>query len=303
MYLSFFMSNNFSDLSILIVTYKTDLNILEKCLSSIDPSIKIIIIENSSKFINKNQVVNKYKNVSIFCTGSNLGYGKGNNYGLQKIDTKYALILNPDIVCEKNYFENLKVYLDKELDFSIIGSQYFDNETYAPAGFFDSNLSLKDSDHLKDLNLFKVDWVVGCSMLLNLKKFKSKLIFDENFFLFFEEFDLCKKLKKNGEKVYSSSKLIVNHLGFKSSTYLTDEINLMKLRSWHFMWSYFYYHKKNEGYFNALKVSLGKLIRSLFKLILFTIVFDKKKRTNYLYRFLGLLNSIIGKKSFYRINS
>ena len=297
------MNNNFSDLSVVIVTYKTNLNILEKSLSSIDPSVKIIIIENSPKFINEDQIANKYKNVSIFCTGSNIGYGRGNNYGLHKVDTNYALILNPDIVCEKSYFENLKIYLNNELDFSIIGSQYLDNETYTPAGFFDSNLCLKDADYIQDLNLSKVDWVVGCSMLLNLNKFKNKLIFDENFFLFFEEFDLCKKLKREGEKVYSSSKLIVNHFGFKSSTDLSDEIDLIKIRNWHYMWSYFYYHKKNEGYFNALKVSLAKLIRSLFKLILFTIIFNKKKRTNYCYRFLGLLNSMIGKKSSYRINS
>jgi len=297
------MNDNFSNLSVVIVTYKTNLNILEKSLSSIDPSVKIIIIENSPKFINEDQIANKYKNVSIFCTGSNIGYGRGNNYGLQKVDTNYALILNPDIVCEKSYFENLKIYLNNELDFSIIGSQYLDNETYAPAGFFDSNLCLKDADYIQDLNLSKVDWVVGCSMLLNLNKFKNKLIFDENFFLFFEEFDLCKKLKREGEKVYSSSKLIVNHFGFKSSTDLSDEIDLIKIRNWHYMWSYFYYHKKNEGYFNALKVSFGKLIRSLFKLILFTIIFNKKKRTNYCYRFLGLLNSMIGKKSSYRINS
>jgi len=297
------MNNNFSDLSVVIVTYKTNLNILEKSLSSIDPSVKIIIIENSPKFINEDQIANKYKNVSIFCTGSNIGYGRGNNYGLQKVDTNYALILNPDIVCEKSYFENLKIYLNNELDFSIIGSQYLDNETYTPAGFFDSNLCLKDADYIQDLNLSKVDWVVGCSMLLNLNKFKNKLIFDENFFLFFEEFDLCKKLKREGEKVYSSSKLIVNHFGFKSSTDLSDEIDLIKIRNWHYMWSYFYYHKKNEGYFNALKVSLIKLIRSLFKLILFTIIFNKKKRTSYCYRFLGLLNSMIGKKSSYRINS
>ena len=297
------MNNNFSDLSVVIVTYKTNLNILEKSLSSIDPSVKIIIIENSHKFINEDQIANKYKNVSIFCTGSNIGYGRGNNYGLHKVDTNYALILNPDIVCEKSYFENLKIYLNNELDFSIIGSQYLDNETYAPAGFFDSNLCLKDADYIQDLNLSKVDWVVGCSMLLNLNKFKNKLIFDENFFLFFEEFDLCKKLKREGEKVYSSSKLIVNHFGFKSSTDLSDEIDLIKIRNWHYMWSYFYYHKKNEGYFNALKVSLIKLIRSLFKLILFTIIFNKKKRTSYCYRFLGLLNSMIGKKSSYRINS
>ena len=297
------MSNNFSDLSVIIVTYNTNLNMLEKCLSSIDPSVKIIIVENSSKFINEDQISNKYKNVSIFCSGENIGYGRGNNYGLQKVDTKYALILNPDIVCEKNYFENLKKYLNEALDFSIIGSQYLDNNTYAPAGFFDSDLSLKDADHMQDLNLSKVDWVVGCSMLLNLKKFKSKSIFDENFFLFFEEFDLCKFLKKNGEKVYSSSKLIVSHLGFKSSTDLTDEIDLIKLRNWHYMWSYFYYHKKNDGYFNALRVSIGKLVRSFLKTILFTMIFNKKKRTNYFYRFMGLLNSMMGKKSLFRINN
>ena len=297
------MSNNFSDLSVIIVTYKTNLVILEKCLSSIDPSVKIIIVENSSKFINEDHISNKYKNVSIFCSGENTGYGRGNNYGLQRVDTKYALILNPDIICEKNYFENIKNYLNDELDFSIIGSQYLDNDTYAPAGFFDSELNLKDADYTQDLNLSKVDWVVGCSMLLNLKKFKSKSIFDENFFLFFEEFDLCKFLKKNGEKVYSSSKLIVNHFGFKSSTDLTDEIDLIKLRNWHYMWSYFYYHKKNDGYFNALRVSIGKLVRSLLKTILFTLIFNKKKRINYFYRFMGLLNSMIGKKSFFRINN
>ena len=297
------MSNNFSDLSVVIVTYKTNLAILEKCLSSIDPSVKIIIVENSSKFINEDQISNKYKNVSIFCSGENIGYGGGNNYGLQKVDTKYALILNPDIICEKNYFQNLKNYLNDELDFSIIGSQYIDNELYAPAGFFDSDLSLKDAEYIQNLNLSKVDWVVGCSMLLNLKKFKSKFIFDENFFLFFEEFDLCKFLKKNGENVYSSSKLIVNHFGFKSSTDLTKEIDLIKLRNWHYMWSYFYYHKKNEGYLKALKVSFGKLLRSLFKTILFTLILNKKKRVNYLYRFLGLLNSMIGNKSFFRIKN
>ncbi len=292
------MNNNFSDLSVVIVTYKTNLNILEKSLSSIDPSVKIIIIENSPKFINEDQIANKYKNVSIFCTGSNIGYGRGNNYGLQKVDTNYALILNPDIVCEKSYFENLKIYLNNELDFSIIGSQYLDNETYAPAGFFDSNLCLKDADYIQDLNLSKVDWVVGCSMLLNLNKFKNKLIFDENFFIFFEEFDLCKKLKREGEKVYSSSKLIVNHFGFKSSTDLTDEIDLIKIRNWHYMWSYFYYHKKNEGYFNALKVSFGKLIRSLFKLILFTIIFNKKKKNKLLLSFFRIIKFNDWKKIF-----
>ena len=180
------MSNNFSDLSVIVVTYKTDLKILEKCLSSIDPSIKVFIIENSPKFINTDQIVNNYKNVSIFCTGSNLGYAGGNNYGLKKVNTNFALILNPDIVCENDYFKNINAYLNNNIDFCIIGSQYLDNQTYAPAGFFNDNLNLKDASKLIDFNLYDVDWVVGCSMLLNLKKFKNNIVFNENFFIFFE---------------------------------------------------------------------------------------------------------------------
>ena len=297
------MSDNFSDLSVVIVTYKTDLNILEKCLSSIDPSIKVFIIENSSKFINENQILNNYKNVSIFCTGTNLGYAKGNNYGLKIINTNYALILNPDFVCESNYFKNIKDYLSNNIDFCIIGSQYLDNQIYKPAGFFNSNLNLNDAIKLKDYNLYEVDWVVGCSILLNLKKFKTSNIFDENFFLFFEEFDLCKKLKTNKEKVYSSSNLIVDHSGFKSSTLVKNEIDLIKLRNWHFMWSYFYYHKKNDGYFYALRNILSRLVRSFLKFVFFTIFFNNKKRVKYLYRLLGLYNSILGKESSFRIKN
>ena len=296
------MNNDFNNLSVIILTYKTELDILEKCLSSIDSNIKILLIENSDKFINENQIKNNYKNVSIFCTGSNLGYGGGNNFGLNKVDTKYALILNPDIICDKEYFNNLKKYLNSEVNFDIIGSQYLDNENYAPAGFFDNKLKLKDAKYDSELSLYKIDWVVGCSMLINLEKFNNKSIFDENFFLFFEEFDLCKSLNRENKKVFSSSKLIVNHLGYKSSTVINNEEGLLKLRNWHYMWSYFYYHKKNDGYLKALQVSAGKLMRSFIKIIFFSIIFNRKKKINYLFRFLGLLNSMLGKKSYFRIN-
>ena len=101
--------------------------------------------------------------------------------------------------------------------------------------------------------------------------------------------------------MYSSPKLLVNHLGFKSSTEV-NEIDLIKLRSWHFMWSYFYYHKKNDGYFNAVKLTIGKVIRSIFKMIFYTIMNNEKKKILYKYRFLGAINSMSGKNSWFRIN-
>ena len=93
---------------------------------------------------------------------------------------------------------------------------------------------------------------------------------------------------------------MINHYGFKSSTENTKEIDLIKLRSWHYMWSFFYYHRKNNGYFSALKNSIGKLLRSFFKMIFYSLTNKTKNKILYKYRFLGVINSILGKKSWFR---
>ena len=53
------------------------------------------------------------------------------------------------------------------------------------------------------------------------------------------------------------------------------------------MWSSFYFYKKNYNYFYALKKLLGKFIKSFFKMIFYTITFQKNKKNKYFHRFLG----------------
>ena len=297
------MNNSLSELTVIVVTFKTDITLLKNCLNSIDSRVKVILVENSNSFENKNEIESQYKNVKIVCSGSNLGYGSGNNFGLNETTTRYALILNPDVICKEDYFKIIETYINNKTDFSIIGSQYENNKEWAPCGYFD-NKKFIDFDSKENPDLLKVDWVVGCSLLIDLKKFESLKIFDEYFFLFFEEFDLCKQLKKSSGKVFSSKSLIIDHLGFKGSFAHNKDyaIEALKIRNWHWMWSFFYYHRKNEGYFIALKKTSGKLIKSFFKIIYYFISFNKNERIRYLYRFLGLINSMIGKKSWFRIN-
>jgi len=66
------------------------------------------------------------------------------------------------------------------------------------------------------------------------------------------------------------------------------------------MWSTFYYHKKYKGYLIALLIIFPKLVSSFLKTILYFIIFDKIKKNIYLHRLNGLVNSILGKKSWYR---
>ena len=294
-----------NNLTIVIVTYLTDRNILLDCLKSINKNIKVIIIENSNSFDGKKYLLNKFPNIDIQCSGSNLGYGAGNNFGLNLIKTDYALILNPDIVCDKKIFANIQKNLHSFDDFSIIGCQYLYDKIFIPAGFFNKkeneNYKKKFFTH-KQARLTKVDWVTGCSMLINLKKFDNKKIFDENYFLFFEEFDLCKSILRNNGKIYSANDLKVHHLGFKGSFGSNDRLkeSASKLRDWHYMWSTFYFYRKNFNYFYALFIISDKFLKSFVKLVYFTIFYNRQNKNKYLYRFLGIITAVLGQKSNYR---
>jgi len=296
---------NLNDLTVIIVTYRTSEKIIYDCLNSIDTKVKVLIIENSNNFINKKTILSNFSNVKIVCTGKNLGYGKGNNFGLTLVKTNYALILNPDVICEKDFFNNIIEVVNDANDFSIIGCQYLKDKIFMPAGFFNktqNNIFKENFKKNKIDFLTKVEWVTGCSMLINLKKFSNKEIFDKKFFLYFEEVDLCKSVIRKGEKIFSSQKLKIHHLGFQSSIEGNDgdDLNLNRLREWHWMWSSFYFYKKNYNYFYAFYQMFGKLIKSFIRLSFYSITFQKNKKDKYLYRFLGLYNSFLNRPSNFR---
>ena len=97
------------------------------------------------------------------------------------------LILNPDLIFLDGYFEKIQNYLNDNIDFSIIGSQYQKDKMNKPAYGLINYKGYNPNITVDKNNLQSVDWVVGCSMLIDLDKFANKNIFDDNFFLFYEE--------------------------------------------------------------------------------------------------------------------
>ena len=131
------MNNILSNLTVIILTYKTDLEILSNCIKSIDHLVSINLVENSREFKNKDSIKKINPKINFFCTGENLGYSGGNNFGLEQTKTRYALILNPDTICAPNFFENIKKYINGDVNFSIIGAQYNNDSAWQTYGFFD----------------------------------------------------------------------------------------------------------------------------------------------------------------------
>jgi len=276
---------SYDKITVVINTFNSE-DKIQQCLKSINPNVKVIIIENSNNLNFKNVVEKKYSNVNCFLAGQNLGYAKGNNFGLSKVKSDYALILNPDAFLIKGTLERLLVIANNFKDFSIIG----------PAR---QNEYVKLDLHKNEEDTFEVNRLKGFAMFLNIKQFKEIGFFDENFFIYLEEIDLCKRLQKKNKKIYLDKKVIINHLGGSSHN---EKINFeMELsRNWHWMWSTFYYNKKHYGYFNSLFKVSGKFFSALIKLVFYSLMFNKIKKKIYYQRFSGLFNSIIGRNSWYR---
>jgi GT2 family glycosyltransferase len=136
-------------------------------------------------------------------------------------------------------------------------------------------------------------------MFLNITEFKDIGFFDENFFFYFEEIDLCKRLIDNKKKIYLVPSIKINHAGGKSHDNALGKTMELS-RNWHWMWSTFYYYKKHKGFFISFLIILPKLCSAALKIIFYLLFMNKEKKEIYCHRYSGLINAIMGKNSWYR---
>ena len=291
------------DITIVITSFKSDEKIKD-CLNSINSKCKVLLIENSNNIEFKKSIEKEFTNVECILTGENLGYGKANNIGLKKVTSKYALILNPDTFLETSTLDEFFKICKSIGRFAIIGP-YIQEQEQKNQKKHQSNISIsenelhKDAKPLINLNLRLVENVKGFAMFLNLSEFDDIGFFDEDFFIYFEEIDLCRRVIRVNKNIYLAPTIKINHSGGQShNNAINNEMELS--RNWHWMWSTFHYHKKYGGFLSAFLKVFSKLISSMFKSIFYFILFNKKEGKIYYQRFSGLINSIAGKKSWYR---
>ena len=286
------MSISRQNLTIVIVTIKSE-KIIHQCIKSINENLPIIVIENSNNAKFKEELEKKYKNINCILTSENLGMGSANNLGIKKSSTDYVLVINPDVILNHDTIDKLILASENISNFSII-SPISENIDY-PNYQLDNNQKILMHDNLP----FKVKSVDGYAMLFNKKKIDLILeneslnfnnnYFDENFFMYLENNDLCKRIINKNGYIYVVPSAKINH---------NNEIELS--RNWHWIWSKFYFNKKHFGFFNAFVIGFPKFFLTIFKYLFFFITNNKFKKKIYYNRLSGFLNALIGKPSWYR---
>ncbi|MGL3827822.1 glycosyltransferase family 2 protein [Candidatus Pelagibacter communis] len=287
------MSLTKKNLTIIIVSFKSN-HVIEDCINSIDKEIKVLIVDNSNDENFKAYIENKFDNVECILSPKNLGMGAGNNLAIKSIITDFAFIINPDVVLNNDTIDEIIIASKSIRDFGIIAP--ISNNLEYP------NFNLGKKYNFNNRSPFQVISIDGYAMLLNLKKLKNLdnfRFFDENIFLYLENDDLCKEIKKRNQNIYVVPTSKINHIGGGAvNPKFKKQIELS--RNWHWMWSKFYYNKKHSGYIYAFLTNFNNLLTSLLKILFYLITFRIFKSQIYLMRLYGLVSSMIGLKSYYR---
>ena len=277
--------------SIVIVAFKSE-EILEKCLKHVHQNNNIIVIDNSNNLNYKKIIKKKYPKINYITSKKNLGYGTANNIGIKKSKNTDVLILNPDAIITKKNYKMLENYINKINNYGIL-LPLIQNKKLET--ILKKKINKPQIANYKDIGK---GYVSGCAMLINKKKLKNIHFFDEKIFLYKEETDLIKRCSDNNIKVYMLPKCYVKHIGTSShNNSLNFQMELS--RNWHWMWSNFYFYKKNFSFLYAFIKMSKNVFSSTFKIILY-IFMNKKKYLIYKHRLHGLVCSILNIKSYYR---
>jgi len=273
------------EITIIIVAYNPKIKLLEKIIETFHNDYPIIITNNSEKKLDLRFY--SYNNVEIIDTLKNKGNGAGINTCLSFCKTKLALYLDIDAQIDRKNLQRLLYYSKKLKSYGAL-------------------IPNNQKDILGDKckkKIFKRWDVEGSVVLFNLENLKNQIFFDENIFLYFEENDFffnC--LKKNINVIYLKD-VFISHQRASSINYENNnQLKKIKyLREWHYMWSSFYFYRKNFGFFYSLKKNLPLFFKDILRLIYFLISLNFQSANIRYSRIMGFINSFLNLRSSKRL--
>lgn len=223
-------------LSVILVNYNS-CGLIFHCLNSIYESVvslgyEIIVVDNHSADDSCRLMREKFSNLCLITNNENLGFGRAVNQGFQKTKGKYLLILNPDVILSPGSVDKAIDFLDNHPEVGLLlpklinpdGSLQYSCRTFydfptlllrrTPFGSLFPNHRIIRKHLMLDWNhreVLEVDWGLGACMFLRREALKGQDIFDERFFLYFEDVDICFRLKKEGWKVVYYPEAVMVH--------------------------------------------------------------------------------------------
>ena len=250
-------------ISIIIVSFNTR-ELLKNCLDSIYRNTKglqyeVIVVDNRSEDGSAKMVCDNFPNARLILNTSNAGFAKANNTGFQHSHGDHLLFLNSDTLIRNNAITYLSDYLQKHPTVGVVGPKLLTADgtpTQSYQRFLDVAqlyLGAKWLRHVVDVTKYRmnypryqftsdkqVEWLSGAALAIKRHVFEQVGKWDERYFLYYEDMDICLQVTRVGYKVMYHPAAEVVHLFGRSSTQ-TPNLKAIRNRSVR------YYFKKNHS--------------------------------------------------------
>ena len=202
---------------------------LDNCLESVYRTIEkiqfeVILVDNSSKDDGLEPILKRYTKIQFINNSKNLGFARANNQGAKIASGDFLLFINPDTVMIEDAIESMLDYIRSDSSIGILGPKVLNSDQTTqyscrkfptiwsglfnryslttrlfPNNRYSRDYLMLDYDHNSTRS---VDWVSGCCMMMSKSTFNKANGFDENYFLFIEDVDICQVIKKRLRVVY-----------------------------------------------------------------------------------------------------
>lgn len=263
----------------------------------------IIVIDNASPnkdFIKIKEIFNE--SLEIIVNEKNLGYGGAFNSAVNLCKSKYICILNSDMVFVSNPFNMLETFYKNNPKTGVLGVQQIfpDHTLQRSFGYFLSIeeilgklLFLNKLISINKKKIKKVDYVDGAFMFLSRELFISIQGFDENFYFYYEDMDICKRISDLGKQNFILNDLkIIHHRGFSSNKKgtLISEFSINNFNK-----SLLFYINKhfNPNYCKSIYLFL-LVFQSVKQIVIHTLLRNSRSKYN-IFRNKKLLKTIFFK--------
>lgn len=258
--------------SVIIINYKT-LELTRGCLRSLfqlpnQEDLEIIVIDNNSEDGSAEKLRAEFGNrVKLIANKKNLGFAGANNQGVAVSHGQYLIFLNSDTIVKKDFLIVGYYILKSNQNIGIVSPRLKlengDNQK-AAFGKFPTLIKLLNQSTKKEINIdesqeyFFTDWVSGCALMIGRELFQKIDGWDDRFFLYYEDIDICRRAYLAGYKSAVMPKISITHLGGQSLQ-AAPKKNIIYYQSQD------YYFKKHYGLATAWAVKLTRGLYSLIK--------------------------------------
>ncbi len=261
--------------SVIIVHYQVK-DLLRNCILSIqkyfqDFDYEVIVVDNHSPNQDWKVLIDEFDKVNFIELKENIGFSKANNVGVKYAKGNYVYILNPDTEIEGNYFKEILDFADAQQNFGALGLRMHDakgnflpeSKRSVPAliNSFEKLFTKLNNDSktyyrndVAETDIAEVEVMTGANLLMKKSVYEEVGGFDERYFMYGEDIDLCFTILRNGYKNFYYGKYSILH--YKGESTVKDKIYLNRFFGAMDIFIKKYYKKQKPLQYLLMKIGL-----------------------------------------------